>query len=394
GIPAGLQTGRGRRHPDLLRPGSGETVARPKLTVDRAFALLHTYLGGGGQTCLLVADENLGEASFNTIDSGIDVISNRFDIAHSAQNAGLQTHFNDFDFSGYPANHFARLCYRLSKEKAVVEHVIRQALRVLQVEGELILCGAKNEGLKRFAKYAAQLFQGSADIRKTGSLYLARITKNGNEASTQPPPDDYGQTLPVEVDLEDLGLPSLQGRTRITLASKAGMFGAGRIDAGSAMLAACMPAFFAGFDRAPRSLLDLGCGYGYLSVCAGGFGFERIVATDNCAAAIEACKKNAATSGLPIEVIADDCAGSIRDPFDVVLCNPPFHRGFKADSRLGLRFLQTAANRLKPHGQALFVVNQFIPLEKLAASYFESLEVIARDPSFKLMTLSRPRLRY
>lgn len=358
--------------------------------MDQAFALLQPHLQNGSQACLLVADENLGDAPFSTIARQVEVISNRFDISHCAQAAGLKAQFNDFDFSGYPANHFARLCYRISKEKAVVEHVLGQASRVLQVDGQLILCGGKNEGLKRFARYAAQLMGSSAEIRKTGTLYTACIVKHGKEAGARAPVADYSRSLPIQVDLDALGLAPLHGQTAVTLCSKAGMFGAGRIDEGSAMLAASLPAFFAGFDNPPRNLLDLGCGCGYLSICASGFGLETIIATDNCAAAIETCRQNASSLGLPIEVIADDCAGSIREQFDAVLCNPPFHQGFTVSSALGERFLRAAAGHLNPQGRALFVVNQFIPLEKLAARYFENIDVVARNPSFKLVAFSKP----
>ena len=359
--------------------------------VDKAFALLEPYLRDDGQPCLLVADENLGAAPFSAVDAAVEIISNRFDIARAAQAVGLRARFSDFDFSDYPAHHFVRVCYRLSKEKAVVEHVIRQAGRILRVDGELLLCGAKNEGLKRFGKYAADLLRGTVDSRKIGSLYLARISNRGNATGIQPPADDYGRILPVEVDLEALGLPPVQGRTRITLSTKAGMFGAGRIDAGSTLLARALPEFFEGFIRPPRSVLDLGCGCGYLGICASGFAIDRIVATDNCAAAIETCKMNAANLCLPMEVIADDCARSISERFDALLCNPPFHQGFKVNSDLGVRFLRAAGRCLKPEGRALFVVNQFIALEKLASPYFAKIDVVAPTPSFKLVALSTPR---
>lgn len=221
--------------------------------MDQAFALLQPHLQNGSQACLLVADENLGDAPFSTIARQVEVISNRFDISHCAQAAGLKAQFNDFDFSGYPANHFARLCYRISKEKAVVEHVLGQASRVLQVDGQLILCGGKNEGLKRFARYAAQLMGSSAEIRKTGTLYTACIVKHGKEADARAPVADYSRSLPIQVDLDALGLAPLHGQTAVTLCSKAGMFGAGRIDEGSAMLAASLPAFLQALTTRPTT---------------------------------------------------------------------------------------------------------------------------------------------
>ena len=114
----------------------------------------------------------------------------------------------------------------------------------------------------------------------------------------------------------------------------------------------------------------------------------RIVATDNCAAATTACQKNFAAFNIAGEVIADDCASSVSSTFDALLCNPPFHQGFKTDTRLTEKFVETAAQRVKDTGRALFVVNQFVPLERIAQTVFARSEKIAQADGFKLLVLS------
>jgi 16S rRNA (guanine1207-N2)-methyltransferase len=342
--------------------------------------------------CLLVADENLSGAGFTAVDAATEVISNRFDIAQEADAVGLSTQFNDFDFSTYPPGHFARICYRISKEKAVVEHIIDQSLDLLRPGGELILCGAKNEGLKRYAGVAAKYFGNPADTRKHGAIYVARISKNTSETpSTRNKGDsDYRQMIPVEMD------SSIKGDTSFhnTLYTKPGSFGAAKIDQGSAMLASYLETFFQSFQTPPQSLLDLGCGYGYLTAYAAQLGssgsITRIVATDNCAAAIITCQANMARMNISAEVIGDDCAQGIRETFDAVVCNPPFHQGFKTDSTLSEKFVRAAAEHLSSEGKALFVANQFVPLEKAAARIFRNITVVQKDQGFKLISLSHP----
>ncbi len=351
--------------------------------MNELFLLLQPYLQTN-QPCLLVADENLIDIPFASLDSTVQVLSNRFYIAHQAQLANCKSLFNDFDFSAFASASFSRVIYRVSKEKPVAHHIINHSLRLLAVDGELILVGAKNEGIKTYARKAAHYFNARATITKHGNYYIATIRTNSAS-----PSDAESRLLSLKTPYENLA-PTIICDD-ITFYSKPGLFGWNKIDRGSALLAQHLNDFFASFPTPPQTLLDLGCGYGYLSVMAAQTQAEnalRIVATDNCAAAIIACQKNFAAFNIAGEVVADDCAGGITDTFDALLCNPPFHQGFKTDSRLTEKFINAAAQHLVPSGRALFVVNQFVPLEKLARPVFARSEKIAAADGFKLVVLS------
>lgn len=328
---------------------------------------------------LLVADENLYNVDFSKINKNTVVLSNRYEITQAATAAGLQGYFNDFDFSVWPLAHFQRICYRISKERAIVEHIINQSLHYLSAGGELVLCGGKKEGLIRFAGKATEHFGVTAETKKNGAGYTARITKiisaNLSDQSTSIAP--YEQLIPVPID------------SSTTLYTKAGSYGAAKVDRGSNMLADYLKTFLESFKKPATSLLDLGCGYGYLSVSAAQLGISRIVATDNCAGALATCRANFKRMAIPAEVVADDCAATIVENFDVVVCNPPFHQGFKTDAALAPKFTQAAFDRLKPKGKALFVVNQFVPLEKVAVNIFGGFTLVKKAHGFKLIILNK-----
>ncbi|MEZ0121305.1 MAG: methyltransferase [Candidatus Reddybacter sp.] len=351
------------------------------------FLLLQPYLKntGANEPCLLVADENLIDIPFASLDASVQVLSNRFDIAHQAQLANCKNIFNDFDFSVFPNANFKRVVYRVSKEKPVAHHIINHSLRLLANDGELILLGAKNEGVKTYASKAADYFNTRATVTKHGNYYLATLRK-----SSPSPSHAESRLLPLKTPYESLA-PVIDCEAG-QLFSKPGLFGWNKIDRGSALLAQYLNDFFSGFATAPQSLLDLGCGYGYLSVMAAQIQAEnalQIVASDNCAAATTACRKNFTAFNIAGDVIADDCANSITSTFDALLCNPPFHQGFKTDSRLTEKFIQSAARHLKHTGRALFVVNQFVPLEKLAQAAFARSEKTVQVDGFKLVVLSK-----
>ncbi len=329
-----------------------------------------------GANTLLVADENLVASDFADVPTQTLVVCNRADVAAHADRAGLTVLFNDFDFSALPTASFTCIAYRISKEKAVTHHVINQSRRLLRRGGSLVLSGAKKEGLKTYARKAADYLGDAAQIDKQGHWYLAQASNTG--ASDLPPlaDQDYPRLRPAVHEGDTVFF------------SKPGMYGWDKIDRGSALLAAALEGFRATLPLSPLTLLDLGCGYGYLSVRAAQLGVARLVATDNCAAAVTACQRNFTEFGIVGEVVAADCADAITEKFAAVVCNPPFHQGFATDTQLLEKFLATTRRLLRPPGGALFVVNEFVPLEKRAGALFQSVEIVSRAHGFKVIMLT------
>lgn len=340
------------------------------------FALLLPLLQA--PACLLIADENLGDADFAALPTTTAVISNRFDIARAAEQAGFTTHFNDFDFTVFAPASFKRICYRIAKEKPVAHHVINQARALLADDGELILAGGQQEGIRTYADKAGTYFGGVPTVEKHGAWYLARIAKTAGATSAPLDDSDYATLRPIARAGEKF------------IHSKPGLFGWDKIDQGSALLAEVLAEFCA--TTRPHNLLDLGCGYGYLALVAAGQGVRGIVATDNCAAALLACRRNFADFAVAGKVIAADCADAIAERFDAIVCNPPFHRGFASDMQLAARFVAATARLLSPKGQALFVVARGVPLAKLAALCSLQEEALREHAGFRVFLLTRAKL--
>src|SRR5699024_3205426 len=100
-----------------------------------------------------------------------------------------------------------------------------------------------------------------------------------------------GRVAPV---LEELGYGVLRERELapdLTLYTAPGIFGWDKVDEGSRLLATTLAEHGRQlWPRPPQRVLDLGCGYGYLTVMAGRHwpGVE-LVATDSHAGAVQAC---------------------------------------------------------------------------------------------------------
>lgn len=344
---------------------------------DPAFDLLLPFVQDAPADSLWLADENLLGSQLAP-RSNICMIGNRLDLVEAARARGWQADWSDFDLSSIADGSIARVLYRVSKEKALVHHNINQAVRVLKPGGQLILSGDKGEGIKGYLDRTRALFAGQGDTEKASANCWRGLFTKSEQPGTPLDDKDYQQLRPACSD------------EHFSYWSKPGVFGWDKIDRGSAFLVQQLDSFLAELPAPPKRILDLGCGYGYLSVQASRLGVP-IVATDNNAAAIAACRQNFATQGIAGEVIPASCGAGIEGPFELILCNPPFHAGFSVEDDLTERFLNAAARLLGRGGIAAFVVNRQIMLERRAASRFRRIQTLAENGSFKLVLLAEAK---
>ena len=71
----------------------------------------------------------------------------------------------------------------------------------------------------------------------------------------------------------------------------------------------------------PASLVDAGCGSGVIAVAAAKLGFAPVLAIDHETAAVEATERNAAATGVELEVERSDAAAAALPKADVVVAN-------------------------------------------------------------------------
>ncbi len=314
--------------------------------------------------------------------AGLHVLTGRADCAAAFAAAAAQVTLADYDFTALPQlesqpQQFTGIALRISKEKALNHYVINQALRYLPPGGCLWLAGHKQEGTKGYIQRAAQLAATTANVQRLGQgIYLGMLNKQA-EPITALPDQDYAKLREVQLAPE------------LCLWSKPGIFGWQKLDLGSRLL---VDALVECWPTPPASVLDLGCGYGYLAVqAARKWPGASILATDNNVAAIAASARNLADFGDRTHCQLADCGQGVAPGIAAILCNPPFHQGFAVDRGLGLRFLQAAQRLLAPRGKALFVVNEFLPLEAAAESCFHQVQTLRRAQGFKLVVLAQPR---
>ncbi|MEX2130843.1 MAG: methyltransferase [Pseudohongiellaceae bacterium] len=339
----------------------------------------HALQNSSSQT-LWIVDENVEVARLLALPDNTNLVAltNRCDTHLALQAAGIQAVLNDFDFTAWPAGTFNTVIYRVSKERALVHHCINEAHAVLALGGQLILLGGKQDGIKTNAKSAAQAFGCKEHIKKHGAVYRAAVTKTQSSLASALDSQQYSQLrLCYHNEMEFL--------------SKPGIFGWNKVDKGSLLLVEQLRKLLSDRDTiqipSGPAVLDLGCGYGYLLLATADLPFASRTATDNNAATICAAEANFARYELAVNVLLDDCGKNLQERFDLILCNPPFHLGFAANRELTENFLRQIQRLLSDQGVALLVVNQFIPLETLAAEFFDGVDLISSTASFKVVAL-------
>jgi len=342
--------------------------------VDLCLQQLLPFLGASGRR-LWIADEQVDAGAVARAPADIFVITNRCDVQALFRARDIDCALNDFDLDAFGAEPFDLIVFRVAKEKPVVHHVINAALQRLKPGGWLWLAGEKNDGIRTYVDKAADYANTTAQLERDGSRLLGGIQRG---AALGEPLDDRDYTQ----------WRQLQLAPELNIWSKPGIFGWQKLDAGSAFLIDHLDTAFA---EPPQRVLDLGCGYGYLTLMAAKrWPQANFTATDNNITAVEACRRNLHEAGIDGEVICSDAGNSIEGRFDAILCNPPFHSGFDVDGGLTDKFLAATARLLAPGGRALFVVNQFIGLETRARPSFRRVESVERNRSFKLIALAQP----
>ena len=324
---------------------------------------------------LWVADEHpLPPSFFQTLaNKGALFLSNRFDHYQLASKQGVGSMFSDIDLSDFETKAIERIFFRVAKERALVHRLINQAKHVLPCGASLWLCGYKKEGIKTHIQRAEECFGTKAKVtRLKNQLLVAELVLDDSD---NPELSDENYALLREITCE-----------KFKFWSKPGLYGWNKIDKASEYLMDWLDKNTGRLSG--QRVLDLGCGYGYLSIRAHELGADEIVATDNSAAALAACKKNLEAFEIPVTVAPSGAGADLSGKFNSILCNPPFHQGFSTTSNLHEQFIKQTKQLLFDNGTAWYVVNQFLEIDNIAKVVELEAEETHRTKSFKIVRLT------
>jgi 16S rRNA (guanine1207-N2)-methyltransferase len=162
-----------------------------------------------------------------------------------------------------------------------------------------------------------------------------------------------------------------------------GVFSADGVDAGSALLAAALPAL-------KGRVADLGAGWGYLShAILAHEGVKSVDVVEADFVALTSARANITDARARFHW-ADATTFRPDTLMDAVVMNPPFHVGRTADPALGMAFIKCAKKMLTPGGSLYMVANRMLPYDKLLPTLFREVIDLGGTSAFRLTQARAP----
>jgi 16S rRNA G1207 methylase RsmC len=289
-----------------------------------------------------------------------------------------------------------------AKSYRLLREVVGRTARHVEADGVVLVAGPRKGGAEVAARSLGELFESVELVtyRKGERIYRASRPR----PSAEPEPDENAEFVRTEQEPKRPGRPCSQdasqvsedGGDRIETVVLRGhelrlrlddrIFARGRLDPATRMLAEVFEV------RPGAAVLDLGAGSGVLGIVAALLEpTVQVTLADSDPLAVEVSRQNAAANGA-LNVTAQ-LSDVLRDlpgqTFDIVVMNPPFHRGRRQDRSLAERFIAEASGALRPGGVVYLVCNRFLLYERTLEQAVGPVREVAGDRQFKVLFARR-----
>ena len=254
----------------------------------------------------------------------------------------------------------------LPKSKGLIDMTLAFVSGMVARGGTVVLTGGNDAGIRT----AKELFEkniGLIEQKIVGNHSAMYIGKN--------------QGLSVGKKLSDFlsYSPLSYMEEKIEVANLPGVFSAGKLDTGTKLLLDTIP-------YTAKKVLDIGCGAGIIgAIYKKKYPKSDVTLCDASPLAIEATKKTLEKNNFEAKVFISDIFSKVSGEYDLILCNPPFHKGVGTDYSFIETFARGARKHLTQNGEIYIVCNSFLAYEKKLELAGLSVSVVTDNTAFKVL---------
>jgi 16S rRNA (guanine1207-N2)-methyltransferase len=288
---------------------------------------------------------------------------------------GFRPHFRALEKAGYKVNptiegrDFDGALVIAGRHRGQNEASIAEAVERVVAGGMIVVAGGSADGIAPLRKRVERLGELEGSLPKHhGVVFWFRRPGDATSIAAAL------RTDPTVVD----------GR----FSTAPGMFSHDRIDAGSRLLAQCLP------EAGKGAAADFCAGWGYLAaeLAERTPGLTAIDLYEADHDSLEAAKANlAGLQGAPeFGFFWFDLVGEkVQRKYDLVVMNPPFHQSRASDPGIGQAMIGAASAALKPGGQLLMVANRGLPYGQPLKEAFKEVRELRNEGGYRVIAARR-----
>ncbi len=265
-----------------------------------------------------------------------------------------------------PEGPFGTVALRLPRAKEELDMALRGAAGSLAPGGNILVYGAKDEGIGSVSRRLEPTYQGVKTVALGGHCRVL-----GGVLS----PTFSGEGASLDAWRAEGRL--VYGEVDRTWVSYPGVFAHGRLDPGTRLLLDKLPALKPG-----ARVLDYGCGSGVVgAVVMGRYPQVRLDLLDIDAVALEAVAENVPGARV---LLGDGLPALVDEPYDLIVSNPPFHRGKAEEPEMIHGLILDSPRVLAGTGSLVLVAQRRIPLEETFRLRFGAVAVLGDAGGFRV----------
>ncbi len=272
-----------------------------------------------------------------------------------------------------PQQHRAQVILFYPKAKQEAQMLIDFAIAQLSHKGGILWIVGENKG----------------GIKSAAAILTSRDL-SGSKIDSARHCAIFEVDIPVATPPITVALAAYEQKTTtangVVLSSYPGVFSAGRLDIGTALLLQHLPKV-----RGP--VLDFACGCGVVGAHILKAQSDAIVDfSDISWLATEATLATLTHNNFPHRQISClDGFPKTEESYHHVVSNPPFHQGIRTQYEVSEQFFKDAKKHLRVGGDLTLVANQFLNYEPMLVAAFGNCVELGRSQGFKILYAKRQR---